>query len=173
MNVIIQILGGLGILASIISFQCKKHNQILFYRTLNEFIFAIQYILLGAYTGMMMNIIGCIRNIIFSKKVSENKSTAIPSVIFSITFFVFGLLTYQGKKSILIIIAKILSTLAYGNKNTTFVRCLILVTSSSWLIYNYSVNSIAGVLCEGFTLLSIITGIIRLDIVPRLTQKQA
>lgn len=172
MDIIIQIIGGFGILASIISFQCKKHNRILFFRTLNEFIFSIQYLLLGAYTGMIMNIIGCIRNIIFSKRVSQNKSTVLGSVIFSIGFFLFGLLTYQGKKSILIIIAKILSTLAYGNKNTTVVRSLILVTSTSWLIYNYCVGSIAGILCEAFTLLSLIAGIIRLDIVPRFSKKQ-
>lgn len=166
MNIITQTIGGLGILASIISFQCKKHNNILFFRTLNEFIFAIQYFLLGAYTGMMMNLIGCIRNIIFTKQINKNKKTTISMAVFSIMFFAFGLLTYQGKKSFLIIIAKILSTLAYGNKNTTIVRALIFVTSTSWLIYNYCVCSIAGIICEAFTLVSLILGIIRLDILP-------
>lgn len=172
MNIMIQIIGGLGILASVISFQCKRHNRILFFRTLNELMFAVQYFLLGAYTGMMMNILGSIRNIIFTKKVAQNKNTTAGAVIFSASFFLFGLLTYQGSKSILIIIAKILSTLAYGNKNTTVVRCLILITSASWLIYNYCVGSAAGILCEAFTLLSLIAGIARLDIAPRLSKKK-
>lgn len=171
MDIIIQIIGCLGIIASIISFQCKKHNHILFFRTLNESIFAVQYFLLGAYTGMMMNILGSIRNIIFTKKVAKNKSTTAAAVIFSACFTLFGLLTYQGNKSILIIIAKVLSTLAYGNKNTTVVRCLILITSASWLIYNYYVGSAAGILCETFTLLSLVAGIIRMDIVPLLLKK--
>lgn len=172
MNIAIQLIGGFGILASIISFQYKKHNKILFFRTLNEFIFAIQYFLLGAYTGMIVNLVGCARNIIFTNQISKNKKTTIWVVVFSIIFVIFGFVVWQGPKSLLIIVAKVLSTLAYGNKNTTIVRSIIFVTSTSWLIYNYCVFSIAGMLCEGFTLLSLIIGIIRLDIIPKLTKKQ-
>ena len=172
MNIIIQLIGGLGIAASIISFQLKKHSRILFFRTLNELIFAIQYFLLGAYTGMIMNLIGCVRNIIFTKQISENKKTTVSSIVFSILFFVLGLVFRQGYKSILIITAKVLSTFAYGNKNTTLVRGVIFVTSISWLIYNYCVFSIAGMLCETFTLLSLIIGIVRLDIIPFLSGRK-
>ena len=98
MNLVIQLIGGLGVVASIISFQCKKHSSILFFRTLNEFIFAIQYFLLGAYTGMSMNLVGCIRNIIFTNQVKNNKKTIVTSTIFCIMFFVFGLVSWRGKK---------------------------------------------------------------------------
>lgn len=172
MGIIIQLIGCLGIVASVISFQCKKHNSILFFRTLNEFIFSIQYFLLDAYTGMTMNLIGCVRNVVFTKEISKNKKTTASTIFFSILFFVFGLVFWQGYKSILIIIAKVLSTLAYGNKNTAFVRGVILTTSVSWLIYNYCVFSIAGVLCESFTILSLIVGIIRLDIISHLSSKK-
>ena len=166
MDIIIQLIGVLGIIASIISFQCKKHSSILLFRTLNEAVFALQYFLLDAYTGMAMNLIGCVRNIIFTKQVSYGKKTTISTVVFSILFFILGVFTWQGIKSILIIIAKVLSTLAYGNKNTTIVRAIIFITSSSWLIYNYFVSSYAGVMCEAFTLISLVVGVIRLDIVP-------
>ena len=166
-NIIIQGIGGLGILASIIAFQCKKHNQILFFRALNEFIFAIQYILLGAYTGAAMDLIGVFRNIIFTKRAEKNKSTKPYIILFSIIFTVFGILTTQGFKSILVISAKVLSTIAYGNTNPTILRLIILVTSTCWLIYNIFVFSLAGILCEVFTLLSIITAIIRINILKK------
>ena len=172
MSIIIQLIGGLGIIASIISFQCKKHNSILFFRSLNEAVFALQYFLLGAYTGMAMNLVGCIRNIIFTKQILKNKKTTFTSILFGIIFILFGICTWQGLKSILIIIAKVLSTIAYGNKNTTIVRIIIFITSTSWLVYNYCVFSIAGVLCESFTLISLIIGIIRLDIIPVLSNKK-
>lgn len=168
MEIVIQLIGALGIIASIISFQCKKHNSILFFRTLNESLFAIQYFLLGAFTGMAMNLVGCVRNVIFTKQVSNSKKTTVSTIVFSVLFLIFGLFTWQGVKSILIIIAKVLSTLAYGNKNTTIVRAIIFITSSSWLVYNYFVSSYAGMLCEIFTLVSLIIGIIRLDIIPHL-----
>lgn len=166
MDVIIQLIGGLGIIASIISFQCKKHNSILIFRTLNEGIFALQYFLLGAYTGMAMNLVGCIRNIIFTKQIMQNKKTTTTTIVFGILFLLFGIFTWQGIKSIIIIMAKMLSTIAYGNKNTTIVRAILFITCSSWLIYNYYVFSIAGMLCESFTLISLIIGVIRLDVIP-------
>ena len=170
---IVQIIGGIGILASLISFQCKKHNSILCFRTLNEAVFAIQYLMLGAYTGMAMNLIGCVRNIVFAKQLSKDKKTVASTVVFAVVFFIFGILTWQGMKSILIIVAKVLSTVAYGNKNTTVVRTIIFITCTSWLIYNYCVFSVAGVICEAFTLISLLIGIIRLDIMPRLSKKKA
>ena len=173
MNIVIQLIGGIGILASLVSFQCKKHNSILCFRTLNEVVFAIQYLLLGAYTGMAMNLIGCVRNMVFTKQISKDKKTTVSTIVFAVIFFVFGILTWQGMKSILIIVAKVLSTVAYGNKNTTVVRTIIFITCTSWLIYNYCVFSIAGVICEALTLISLLIGIVRLDVVPRLAKRKA
>lgn len=164
MEFFIQLIGFLGILASIISFQCKRGGNILIFRTLNEMLFAVQYFFLGAYTGTAMNIVGSARNLIFKRQIKNGRSTVVTAVIFCICFTVFGIFTWQGIKSILTIVAKILSTIAYGNKNTTFVRCVILITSASWLIYNAMVFSIAGVICEMFTLGSIIVSLIRYGI---------
>ena len=164
---IIQGIGGLGILASVIAFQCKKHNQILFFRALNEFIFAVQYVLLGAYTGAAMDLIGVFRNIVFTKRAEKNKSTKPYIIFFSIIFAVFGILTTQGAKSILVISAKVLSTVAYGNTNPTTVRIIILITSTCWLIYNIYVFSLAGILCEVFTILSILTAFIRINLLKK------
>lgn len=167
MEMLIQLIGCFGILASMISFQCKKHNSILLFRTLNEAIFALQYILLGAYTGAAMNLVGCVRNTVFTSQVRKNKKTTASTVLFCALFIASGIMMWQGPKSILIIVAKALSTVAYGNKNPTVVRAITFLTCSSWLVYNCCVGSVAGVFCEAFTLVSIVVGIIRLDLLPR------
>ena len=113
------------------------------------------------------------RNAVFTKQISKDKKTTVSTVVFAVIFFVFGILTWQGMKSILIIVAKVLSTVAYGNKNTTVVRTIIFMTSASWLIYNYCVFSIAGVVCEALTLISLLIGIVRLDVAPRLAKRKA
>lgn len=171
MEILIQAFGFGGILAAVIAFQCKKHKTILFWRTTNEFLFAVQYLLLGAYTGMAMNLVGCVRNIIFAHNV-ERKKNNLPFIIFFCLLFIgSGIYTWQGYASIFIIVAKLITTLAYGNKNTTIVRCCVLVTSSSWLVYNLFAGSDAGVICEILTLSSLVLGIIRLDILPRIQKK--
>ena len=166
-DILIQLIGGLGIVASIAAFQFKKHGTVLLFRTLNEVLFAVQYFLLMAYTGAAASVIGVARNLIFKKRVEKGKENKLFIVIFSILFVLFGILTWEGPKSVLIIVAKVLSTVSYGNKNTTVIRTVGMVTTTSWLIYNWVVFSIAGVLCETFTLISLIIGIIRLDLLPR------
>ena len=166
-QIVVNVIGALGIIASIISFQCKKHGAVVTFRTVNELLFAVQYLLLGAYTGMAMNLIGCVRNTIFTHMVKKGKNTFAVCIVFSVLFTAFSIATWSGPKSILIGAAKVISTFAYGNKNTTIVRLLILITSSTWLFYNLCVGSYAGVLCEAFTLCSIVVGIIRIDIVGR------
>lgn len=170
-NVLVQGIGIIGIISSIISFQCAKHKKIIFFRTLNELLFGIQYMMLGAYTGMMMNFIGCIRNSIFSRLVEKNKSTLLAQICFSALFLFFIIITWAGAKSLLSGIAKVMSTIAYANPNPFFVRIIIFITSISWLVYNYIVGSYAGCACELFTLISIVIGIIRIDI-PNLAGKK-
>ncbi|MDY3845810.1 MAG: YgjV family protein [Eubacteriales bacterium] len=168
-NVFVQGLGVLGILASVLSFQCKKHSHLMLLRTSNELLFGIQYIFFGAYTGTAMNFIGCVRNQTFSALVKRRKSTLIVRIVFCILFTVFGLLTWAGIKSIIICLAKIISTIAYGDKNVFKVRLMILTSSSAWLIYNILVGAYAGAINEILTLSSIIIALIRIDI-PELKQ---
>ena len=103
--------------------------------------------------------------------IEKKKSTLPLRIIFSILFVVFALLTWDGLKSLLSGVAKVLSTIAYGSSNTSFVRLIIFFTSISWLIYNYSVKSYAGCVCEILNIVSIIVGFIRIDI-PKYIKKR-
>lgn len=161
-EIFVQALGVCGIICSIISFQCKSHGKIMIFRSMNELLFGVQYVLLGAYTGAGMNFVGIFRNVIFAEQVKRNKSTFLTRLLFSVAFIIMVAFTWSGPKSLLVGAAKVGSTFAYGCKNTLVMRIVILLTSSSWLIYNFFVGSVAGVLCEAFTLCSIIVALIRI-----------
>lgn len=163
-NIVTEIVGILGIIAAVLAFQCKKHKNLMIFRTANELLFAIQYGMLGAFTGMAMNILGSTRNITFAYMVDHKKNTIPARVIFSALITAFILFTWEGPKSLLSGISKIITTFAYGSSKTSLVRLLTIITSSSWLIYNLLVKSYAGVVCEILTLISIVMGIIRIDI---------
>lgn len=168
MEIVIQIIGFCGLLANFISFQFKSHKNILLFRSINEGLFISQYFLLGAFSGAFLNIVGVIRNVIFTKQVAKEKSTTASTIIFSIIFTVFGLLTFDGVKSIMLIFAKVLSTVAYSNKNATIIRTVSFLTHIAYLFYNISVFSLAGALSDGILLVSLIIGIIRFDILPQI-----
>jgi hypothetical protein len=173
-QILTQAIGYVGLVFSVIAFQCKKHKNVMRAKTANEMFFALQYFLLGAYTGVAMNLVGSLRNMIFAKQVEKGKSTLPMRVVFSAAFIVFGILTWQSPMSLAVMLAKVVSTFAYGMKNTRAIRFLTLPTSACWLVYNYLSSSSAGVLCETFTLLSIITAIIRIELIePRLKKRAA
>lgn len=167
LEIFIQVIGYIGLTFSIIAFQCKVHKNVMIFKTSNEMVFALQYILLGAYTGAAMNLISSLRNLIFARLICKGKSTLPYQIIFSISFIFFGILTWQGPLSFMIIAAKVITTIAYGIRRTDILRLLTLPTSVCWLIYNASCMSTAGVICEAFTICSIITAIIRIDILGR------
>lgn len=43
------------------------------FKTASGLAFAVQFIFLGAYTGVVMNVIGSIRNIVFARLVSKKQ----------------------------------------------------------------------------------------------------
>ncbi len=163
-KIAVQLVGYIGLACAVIAFQCKSHKKVMIFRTLNELFFAIQYFCMGSSTGVIMNTVGSVRNMSFARCVEKGKSTRVLQIIFSVLFLVLGLLTTRGLISILVIAAKIVTTVAYSTKNTTYIRLLTLPTSICWLIYNAACGSTAGVLCEAFTIVSIVTAIIRLDL---------
>ncbi len=164
-DILIQLIGYIGLACAVIAFQCKSHKRVMIFRTLNEMFFAVQYFCLASYTGVVMNLVGSLRNMIFARQVQKGKSTMLWQIIFSVAFFALGILTSKGLVSIMVIVAKIVTTVAYSMKNTKYIRLLTLPTSICWLVYNIFCNSTAGILCEAFTIFSIVTAIIRIDIV--------
>lgn len=166
-EIIIQVIGFLGMLANFLSFQFKTHKNILLFRSINESLFILQYFLLGAYSGAFLNFVGIFRNMLFSKQVEKGKSTKIGAIIFSVIFTAFGIFTFEGFKSIMLIFAKVLSTVAYSNKNPTVIRIVSFLTHISYLFYNISVFSLAGAISDGILLVSLIIGLMRFDVLPK------
>ena len=83
--------------------------------------------------------------------------------IFSLFFVGFGIATRQGPIGIPIICAKVVTAVAYGIKNPKVLRLLSFPTSLCRLVYNIYAQSIAGILCELFTCISIPVALFRID----------
>ncbi len=181
-DIFIQAIGFIAIGVNLIAVQFNKYSTIILFKTIGSLLFVLQYIFLGAYTGMIMDIIGSIRNIIFSSNVKNNRSNKSAVIIFSLLTAILGIttiiLTWDVSEirwtdnvkfatilmvfiSILSIIAKLLSTIAYSIKSPHTIRMLNIPSCSCWLVYNLVVFSIAGFVNEVMTICSIIIAEIR------------
>ena len=57
-----QAVGYLGLIFGILAYQSNTHKKILLTKAASELFFGVQYVMLGAYAGMLTNLIGVIRN---------------------------------------------------------------------------------------------------------------
>ena len=160
-KICVQFIGFIGAAFGFIAYQNNNHKKIMLFKTASELTFALQFVLLRAYTGVAMNLIGCARNLVFADRVKKGKSTAAGIAVFSLMMAAAGALTWVGPVSLLAILGKIASTLAYGMKRPKLVRLLTLPSSALWIVYDAICLSAAGVLTEVFTVASITIAEIR------------
>lgn len=162
--IFIQSIGFIGTILIAIGMQQKTYNRIMLCKISNEFIGGIQYLLLGGYTGMILNLTSCITNAVYWHRIKNNKSTLIFQIIFGVMFVILGAYSWHGYVSILAILAKVISTVSLGINNPKIIRIMNLISNPCWLFYNIFVGSIAGICSDSLVLCSVIIGIIRIDI---------
>lgn len=157
-----QIISAIATILLLLSFQQKTHKRIVLMQAVSGLLFGIQYMMLGAYEGMICNYIGAIRSVVYSFR---NKSKIVDSIfcpiVFAIIFVISGIVTYQNIFSLLPIVAMFIASFVLWSPKTQQLRALTLPTSAMWLVYNAVSHSYVAVLTEVLNLISIIIGLIR------------
>lgn len=173
MDIVAQIIGILGMIANILSFQQKSQKGVIAFQFFGSLLFSINFFMLGAYVGSMLNLIGIIRALVFYFKEKTHAHhiaylfgfSALFICAYVLTFTVFG--TEPSAKNLIIevlpVVAMIVATVAFRSKNAGDIRKFGLVYSPMWLAYNLFNLSIGAIGCEVLNLASIIIGMIRLD----------
>lgn len=172
MEYIIQGISIAGMACHISSFQIKKNSMLFFMQTLGSLLFLIHYILLGASTGAIMNLIGVIRGVVFL----QGKKFRKPWMLVSLCILTIAgvLVTWNGSftnifpldmsvwYNIFPLVAMLASTVAMHLDNGKVIRLAqLFVASPGWITYNIIVGSIGGTLCEAFIMTSTIISFIR------------
>lgn len=168
-----QIFGIIGMICNIIVFQQKTHKKVLAWQFFAAAVFAINYFMLGAVVGGMLNLVGALRSVVFFFKEKTHANSVWWLVFFicafslsyPLSFLAFG--TEPTLKNFIIeilpVLAMIIATVSLRLGSARAVRRLGLISSPMWLTYNCFSGSIGAVASEILNLISIIVGIIRLD----------
>ena len=169
MEYLILAIGFCGMLAGFLALQCKRHYRALLLKTADEGLFALQYLLLGAATGAVLNSVGILRHLTFSYLGyrDDQRRLRVARYLFCALFAVLGALAWEGYISLLIITAKVTSTYAYGTTNMRLLRILLCFTSSCWICYNLYAGSLMGMVSDLVNLSSAVIGLIRFEVLPR------
>jgi hypothetical protein len=160
LEVVAQAFGILGSIVYLISFQIKKSRPFFATQCLGSFLFVLNYLFLGAYTGCLMNTLGVIRAACLALG-GRLHHKVIPWVL-DVIYITVTVLTFSGVPSALVLIAMICSTHALWTRKGNIIRYVQLsVTSPCWLAHNIMVFSIGGILCEVGNMISTVISIVR------------
>ncbi len=156
-----QIMGWIAALMTFISYQCKEHKKLIVVQTLSSLSICVSYLLLNAWSGMLLNIICILRNFIIYRKDIKIFSYSFWPYALAVLMGIMGILSWQGAMSLLIIIALAVNTLFLYFPDIQNLRKSILVTSTMVLIYNVYYTVWGGVINELIAISSSVIGIYR------------
>lgn len=147
--------------AVLFSYQCKSSRNLFRIQFLSYFIYTFHLILLGAMTGGISYIINTFRSFCLGGKWESAKSWGMCAVICFLQIITL-VLTWSGWISILPVAANIASTIAGYSHNPRKIRLAgMFINSPLWIVYNAMSGSLAGILDEVVTELSMIISIFR------------
>lgn len=165
MEQILYIIGqGLGIAAiglGFINYQIKSREQVLYVHILTALCFLLHYLLIGAYSGMSMNFVAAIRDIVYFKAGKNGKVSWILSVGFMLVMGIMGVMSWEAWYSIFVVVGLMINSFAMSFSNPNNVRKSILISSPMVIAYNVFVNSWGGIIYESIVIISSVIGLFR------------
>ena len=95
----------------LISYQQRTHKRIVCMQAIAGLLFGTQYLMLGAYEGMICNYIGMVRGIAYSFRTkSKIVDSPVFPCIFAAMFAISGIFTYTSLFSLLPTVAMMISS---------------------------------------------------------------
>lgn len=174
MEIIAQIFGIIGMIFNLLVFQQKTHRGVTMCQFFAAITFALNYLMLGAFVGGILNLVGALRAAVFYFKEKTHANHIAWLIIFilafassyPLTFLAFG--TKPTVQNLIIevlpVVAMIIITVSLRLGSAKAVRFMGLFSSPMWLTYNCFSGSIGAIASEILNLISMVVGIIRFDI---------
>lgn len=172
-EIIAQVIGIFAMTCNILSYQQKTQKGVLCFQLAGGALFAVNFFMLGAIIGGLLNVIAFVRAILFIYKDKLHTDNTYWFVGFILVFLVCYALTFtafQKEPTIINLIIELLPvigmvalTIGFRMKDAKHIRLCGLISSPSWLIYNIIAFSVGAIVCEAISIVSIIVGFLRLD----------
>jgi len=156
-----QMMGLAAVVLGFVSFQMRTQRQLLAVQTATTIAFCIHYYLIGATSGLMLNLLGIVRNLAYYHKDKPLFSGRKCPIFFAVVMGIVGLLSWQDYYSIFVVLGLVINTVCLSFANPQNIRKSILVSSPLVLVYDAFVFSIGGVIYESVVIVSSIIGIVR------------
>ena len=151
----------IAVIIGFFSYQMKSQEKLLMLQCATGTVFVFHYLLIGAYAGMAMNIVGIVRVIVYIFRLRRGSNEIVTPIIFATLQAISCIIGWEAWYSIFVFFGIVLNTLAFALPKAEQVRRTILVTSPLVIIYDVFAFSIGGIIYESMAVISSVIGIIR------------
>ncbi len=158
--IVAQIIGIIAMTFNILSFQCKKTERLALVMGIGSLLFSTNYLLVEAYASAGFNIVNLVRSAsVANKKIHNNVMFGVVCVLYIIV----TLFTFENWWTIVLLVTQLIATFVLWFKNGAVIRKVqFFFVSPIWLINNiFFAFTIGGIICELFTIASVIVSLIR------------
>ena len=169
MYVLAQIVGIIGVITFLLSYQFKKRKNIIIVNALSNFLYILQYVLLGAFEGAVIELLSVVSTVTAHKKDKEFVSKHIKAVVIGLNLLIFlgGLSLYKDIFSLCPIAGAMLQTGAFWITNEKRIRQVSFCGTPFWLVYNLVSNAYGAAVGSFLSMVSIGLAIYRYDVRPK------
>ncbi len=161
-----QIIGISAVLVFLLSYQMKKQRGIIITNAVSRALYIIQYLLLGAYSGAVLDVLGLGSSVIAERKHTDFIKKHIKFVFFAINLIIVAVgitiaILNKSILDILPIIGVVLHTSAFWLKDEKTIRRVSLLGSPFWFGYNFLSRAYGSAVGDILTMISIVIAMIR------------
>lgn len=149
-----------GIALYAITFLLKTKKSVLIVGLIGVMLNTISFVLLGAYTGALVNVVAMVRSIWFFCEEKKGKRTWVSLTVVMTLIVIATIFTYGSIIDLLPLVAGLSYAFACWQKNISLYRWLGILVSVIYIIYDIFFNSIFGVVSESIAIICAIIGLI-------------
>ena len=174
MNKIAFVVGICAVILYFFGYLQKKRAAIIFFNAFSRLLYIIQYFLLSAFTGAVLDIAGILSSFLAGAKNKPfvKNHTRLFVLTASVLIVAAGLMTYENVFSLLPIIGVLLHTGAFWMDDEKKIRIVSLLGSPFWLIYNFVSGAYGSCIGDILSIVSIAISMVRFDIAPKIKARK-
>ena len=165
-SIVAQILGLAAVCLFLLSYQMKSRGGIIAMNLSSRILYIVQYLLLGAVSGAVLDILGSVASVVASKRDTPFiKKHIRPVFVFVNAIIVFAgvsiAIVNQSLLDLLPIFGVLLHTGAFWLKRERAIRTVSLIGSPFWLAYNLASRAYGSALGDFLTMGSILIALLK------------
>lgn len=164
--IIPQIVGLVAVVFFLLSYQLKRRRDIIVCNAASRGLYVLQYLLLGAISGAVLDVMGVLASVIAQKKDHPRIKKHFRLIFFSVNAAIVaaGLAVcfiHKSPLDLLPIAGVLLHTGAFWITDERIIRRISLAGSPFWLAYNLVSHAYGSAIGDILSMVSIITAMIK------------